>query len=142
MAAITHGLGPILCVGESLTEREDGQTESVVITQLKRALADRSEQELLQIAIAYEPIWAIGTGRAATVEQAAAVHRSIRGFITTGWNKGVASRMRLLYGGSVTPQNIDSLLEDEDIDGALVGGACLDPDSFARIALAGHKRSS
>ena len=142
MAAITHGLGPILCVGESLTEREAGQTESVVTTQLKRALADRSEQELLQIAIAYEPIWAIGTGRAATVEQAAAVHRSIRDFITTGWNKGVASRMRLLYGGSVTPQNIDSLLEDEDIDGALVGGACLDPDSFARISLAGHKRSS
>lgn len=141
-AALTHDLHPILCVGESLTERETGQTESVVTTQLKRALADRSEQELSRIAIAYEPIWAIGTGRAATVEQAAAVHRSIRGFIETGWNKDVASTMRVLYGGSVTPQNIDSLLATDDIDGVLVGGACLDPDSFARIALAGHKKHS
>jgi len=141
-AALTHELRPILCVGESLAERETGQTESVVTTQLKRALVDRSEQELSRIAIAYEPIWAIGTGRAATVEQAAAVHRSIRGFISTGWNKEVALTMRVLYGGSVTPQNIDSLLATDDIDGALVGGACLDPDSFATIALAGHKKRS
>jgi len=141
-AALIHELRPILCVGESLTERETGQTESVVTTQLKRALADRSDQELSRIAIAYEPIWAIGTGRAATVEQAAAVHRSIRSFIATGWKKELASTMRVLYGGSVTPQNIDSLLAADDIDGALVGGACLDPDSFARIALAGHKKRS
>jgi len=141
-AALTHELRPILCVGESLAERETGQTESVVTTQLKRALVDRCEQELSRIAIAYEPIWAIGTGRAATVEQAAAVHRSIRGFISTGWNKEVALTMRVLYGGSVTPQNIDSLLATDDIDGALVGGACLDPDSFATIALAGHKKRS
>jgi triosephosphate isomerase (TIM) len=142
MAALTHGLRPILCVGESLAERENGQTESVVTTQLKRALADRSEQELSRIAIAYEPIWAIGTGRAATVQQATAVHRSIRDFIATGWSKGAAMVTRVLYGGSVTPQNIDSLLAADDIDGALVGGACLDPDSFARIALAGHKKHS
>jgi triosephosphate isomerase len=142
MAALTHGLGPILCVGESLTERENGQTESVVITQLKRALADRSAEELLRIAIAYEPIWAIGTGRAATAEQAVTVHRLIRGYIATGWNEEIASATRVLYGGSVTPQNIDSLLASDDIDGALVGGACLDPDSFARIALAGHKKRS
>jgi triosephosphate isomerase len=140
LAALTHGLGPILCVGESLAERENGQTESVVITQLKRALADRSAGELSQIAVAYEPIWAIGTGRAATVEQAVTVHRSIRGYIATGWNEEIASATRILYGGSVTTQNIDSLLASEEIDGALVGGACLDPDSFARIALAAHKR--
>lgn len=141
-AALTFELHPILCVGESLAERESGQTESVVITQLKRALADRSETEVLRIAIAYEPIWAIGTGLAATVEHATAVHRSIRDFIATGWNKEAALKMRVLYGGSVTPQNIDSLLATDDVDGALVGGACLDPDSFARIALAGHKRHS
>jgi triosephosphate isomerase len=107
---------------------------------LKRALADRSAGELSQIAVAYEPIWAIGTGRAATVEQAVTVHRSIRGYIATGWNEEIASATRILYGGSVTTQNIDSLLASEEIDGALVGGACLDPDSFARIALAAHKR--
>jgi triosephosphate isomerase len=141
-AALTHGLRPILCVGESLAERENGQTESVVTSQLNRALTDRSEQELSWITIAYEPIWAIGTGRAAAVEQAGAVHRSIRGFIATGWNKGMASTTRVLYGGSVTPENIDSLLAADDIDGALVGGACLNPDSFAKIVLAGHKRRS
>jgi triosephosphate isomerase len=141
-AALTHGLYPILCVGESLAERDSGRTESIVAVQLKGALADRSDQELSQISIAYEPVWAIGTGRAATVEQAGAVHRVIRSFIASGWNKEIASTIRILYGGSVTPQNIDSLLISDDIDGALVGGACLDPDSFARIALTGHKRRS
>ena len=142
MAALAHGLRPILCVGESLAERENGQTESLVTAQLKRALADRSEQDLSRITIAYEPIWAIGTGRAATVEQATVVHRSIREFIATGWKKDIASVMRVLYGGSVTPQNIESLLAADEIDGALVGGACLDPDSFAKIALAAHKKQS
>lgn len=142
MAALTHGLGPILCVGESLAERENGQTESVVFTQLNRALADRSAEDLSKIAIAYEPMWAIGTGRPATVEQAVTVHRLIRGYIATEWNEEIASSTRILYGGSVTPQNIDSLLASDEIDGALVGGACLDPDSFARIALAGHNRHS
>jgi triosephosphate isomerase (TIM) len=141
-AALTHGLLPIVCVGESLAERENGRTESIVTTQLKGALADRSEQDLSRITIAYEPVWAIGTGRAATVEQATAVHRSIRNFVATGWNQKIASTMRILYGGSVTPQNIHSLLAAEDIDGALVGGACLNPDSFVTIALAGHQKSS
>ena len=139
-AALTHGLYPILCVGESLAERDGGWTESIVAAQLKGALTGRSDQELSQISIAYEPVWAIGTGRAATVEQAAAVHRAIRNFIASGWNKEIASTIRILYGGSVTPQNIDSLLISDDIDGALVGGACLNPDSFATIALAGQKK--
>jgi triosephosphate isomerase len=132
-AALMHGLSPILCVGESLPERETGRTESVVTTQLTGSLAGLSSQDLLTVTIAYEPVWAIGTGRAATTEQAVAVHRSIRLFVETGWNSETASAIRILYGGSVTPQNIEPLLASDAIDGALVGGACLNPDSFATI---------
>jgi triosephosphate isomerase (TIM) len=119
-AALKHGLTPILCVGESLAERETNRTESVVTAQLKSSLAGLSAQDLATVTIAYEPVWAIGTGRAATTEQAVTAHRSIRLF-------------RILYGGSVTPQNIESLLVSDAIDGALVGGACLNPHSFATI---------
>lgn len=132
-AALAQGLSPILCVGESLAEREAGKTESVVTTQLNGSLAGLSQQDLATVTIAYEPVWAIGTGRAATTEQAVAVHRSIRSFIETGWNSETAAAIRILYGGSVTPQNAESLLASEAIDGALVGGACLNPDSFATI---------
>jgi triosephosphate isomerase len=90
-------------------------------------------QDLATVTIAYEPVWAIGTGRAATTEQAVTVHRSIRLFIETGWDSKTASAIRILYGGSVTPQNIEPLLASDAIDGALVGGACLNPDSFATI---------
>ena len=133
LAALAQGLSPILCVGESLAEREAGKTESVVTAQLNGSLAGLTQQDLATVTIAYEPVWAIGTGRAATTEQAVAVHRSIRSFVGTGWNSETAAAIRILYGGSVTPQNAESLLASEAIDGALVGGACLNPDSFATI---------
>ncbi len=133
LAALRHGLSPILCVGESLADREAGQTESVITTQLSGSLAGLTTQDLATITIAYEPVWAIGTGRSATTEQAVIVHRSIRLFVETGWNSDIASTIRILYGGSVTPQNIKSFLVSDAIDGALVGGACLNPDSFATI---------
>ena len=132
-AALKHGLSPILCVGESLKEREASRTESVVTTQLGNSLAGLTSQDLATVTIAYEPVWAIGTGRAATTEQAVTVHRSIRLFIETGWDSTTASGIRVLYGGSVTLQNIEPFLASDAIDGALVGGACLDPDSFATI---------
>jgi triosephosphate isomerase (TIM) len=133
LAALRHGLSPILCVGESLAHREAGQTESIVTAQLSSGLGGLTSQDLATVTIAYEPVWAIGTGRAATTDQAVTVHRSIRLFIETGWDSKTASAIRILYGGSVTPQNIESLLGSDAIDGALVGGACLDPDSFATI---------
>jgi triosephosphate isomerase (TIM) len=133
LAALRYGLSPILCVGESLAEREAGRTESVVTTQLTGSLAGLTTEDLATVTVAYEPVWAIGTGRAATTEMAVTVHRSIRLFVEAGWNSEIASAIRVLYGGSVTPQNIESLLVSDTIDGALVGGACLDPDSFATL---------
>ena len=109
--------------------------------QVSAGLAELSAQELDTVTVAYEPVWAIGTGHAATTGQAVAVHRAIRACIAAGWSSGVAERMRILYGGSVTPQNAESLLSESDIDGALVGGACLKTDSFATIALAAKNRS-
>lgn len=132
-AALKHGLSPILCVGESLAEREANRTESVVTDQLKVSLAGLAAQDLATVTIAYEPVWAIGTGRAATTKQAVTAHCSIRLFIETGWDSQTASAIRILYGGSVTPQNIEPLLVSDAIDGVLVGGACLNPDSFATI---------
>jgi len=139
-SALLHGLRPILCVGESLQERESGRTEPLVTGQVAAALNGLSQRELDAITIAYEPVWAIGTGRAATTEQAVTVHRAIRKHIAAGWHHDTAGRMRILYGGSVTPQNAASLLSEPDIDGALVGGACLKTDSFATIALAAKNR--
>ena len=133
LAALRYGLSPILCVGESLAEREAGRTESVVTAQLTGSLAGLTTEDLATVTVAYEPVWAIGTGRAATTEMAVTVHRSIRLFVEAGWNSEIASAIRVLYGGSVTPQNIESLLVSDTIDGALVGGACLDPDSFATL---------
>jgi triosephosphate isomerase (TIM) len=131
--ALKHGLFPILCVGESLADREAGRTESIVTAQLSSSLAGLTTQDLSTVTIAYEPIWAVGTGQAATAKQAVPVHRLIRLLVETRWNSEVAAAIRILYGGSVTPQNIESLLVSDAIDGTLVGGACLNLDSFATI---------
>lgn len=133
-AALSHGLRPILCVGESLAQRERGKTDGVLTQQLRGSLAELAPQAMAAIAIAYEPVWAIGTGKAATSDQAVDAHRVIREFLASTWSPDTANAMRIVYGGSVTPQNIGSLLKSDQIDGALVGGACLELDSFARIA--------
>ncbi len=133
LAAIRHGLQPILCVGETLQDRDAGNTDIVIQRQLRAGLAGIAATSLEGITIAYEPVWAIGTGRAASSDQAVPVHRLIRRTIDglSGSNSG--SKVRILYGGSVTPQNIADFLVSEEIDGALVGGACLDPVSFATL---------
>src|SRR5690349_16737063 len=111
-SALANGLRPILCVGESLDERELNRTDAVVTGQVAAGLAELTAEQLKPVTIAYEPVWAIGTGRAATTEQAVAVHRAIRASIASGWSMEAANRMRILYGGSVTPQNAPSLLRE------------------------------
>jgi len=133
-AALRHGLKPILCVGESLVQRESGKADSVLIRQLRGSLTGLAPHTMAAVTIAYEPVWAIGTGKSATPDQAVAAHRTIREFAAGTWSPAIAQAVRILYGGSVTPQNIQSLLKSDDIDGALIGGACLQLDSFATIA--------
>lgn len=132
-AALQHNLQPIFCVGELLEERESGRTESVISQQIVEGLGAVTAEQMSLITIAYEPVWAIGTGRAATANQAAEVHTHIRSTIGSKW--GVAKEeLRILYGGSVTPENAGELFQASEINGALVGKACLNPESFARIA--------
>jgi triosephosphate isomerase len=131
-AALRHGLQPILCLGESLTERESGRTETVVTRQLQLALKGVTAEQGQNLVVAYEPVWAIGTGRAATPAQATEVHYHLRYLLRTQWGV-TAAEIRLLYGGSVTPDNAAGFLAADEVDGALVGGACLDPGSFAKI---------
>lgn len=133
-AVVKHALRPILCIGESLDQREQGRTDEVLTRQLQGALGGLHTEDLGTLSIAYEPVWAIGTGRAATAEQAIAAHRTIRGYLNATWSPALADGTRILYGGSVTADNIEALLKSDQIDGALVGGACLRIDSFARIA--------
>ena len=139
-SAVANGLRPILCVGESLDERQSDRTNAVVTGQVAAGLGELRPPELDAVTIAYEPVWAIGTGQAATTDQAVAAHRAIRSCIASGWSSDAADRIRILYGGSVTPQNISSLLREPEIDGALVGGACLKTESFATIVLAAKNR--
>ena len=131
--ALKHGLVPIVCVGEVLAEREAGHTEEVLIRQVSRALLNISPDHAAPIVIAYEPVWAIGTGKTATPEMAAQAHLLIRGEVARRLNREVAENMRILYGGSVRPDNASSLLNQPEIDGALVGGASLKPESFAQL---------
>ncbi len=131
--ALKHKLVPIVCVGELLAEREGGKTEEVLLRQTVKALANLTPEVSRAIVIAYEPVWAIGTGKTATAEMAAEAHLIIRSQVARSLGHEVASAMRILYGGSVKPDNASSLLNQPEIDGALVGGASLDPQSFAKI---------
>lgn len=133
LVAHRHAFFPILCVGETLEARQQGEAKKVLEHQLRTALTGLPHQDLVNTIIAYEPVWAIGTGRTATVEEASEMHHFIREVIHNLSNKEIASRIRLQYGGSVTPLNAQELLNAPDIDGALVGGASLDPRSFAQI---------
>ena len=130
---IAHGMKPIFCIGETLKEREENRTFSVVERQIEGGLKDIKENEVKNMVIAYEPVWAIGTGKTATPQQAEEVHRFIRQKLEKLTSRGVAEAMRIQYGGSVTPENIKGLMDQGDIDGALVGGASLKSDSFSRI---------
>jgi triosephosphate isomerase (TIM) len=132
-AAVAGGLQPIVCVGETLAERDAGKAAEVVRRQVRQGLAQLTESDLSPMIVAYEPVWAIGTGRTATPETAAEMHGEIRRTIGEIWGAKAAAAMRILYGGSVKPDNIQELMRREDIDGALVGGASLDPTSFAAI---------
>ena len=132
-AALLGGLIPVLCIGESEAERDSGQTFSVVQKQLEEGLEGFSSDDVQKMTIAYEPVWAIGTGKTATTDQAQEVHEFIRGQMETAYGNSVAKAVRILYGGSVKPENIGELMAMPDIDGALVGGASLDADSFAGI---------
>ncbi len=130
---ISAGLKPVLCVGETLTERESGKTFEVLERQVREALSGFSAEELKALVIAYEPVWAIGTGRTATPEQAQEAHRYVRGLLAELFGKDFAETTRILYGGSVKPENIAELMAQSEVDGALVGGASLDPETFVRI---------
>jgi len=132
-AALGAGLKPIVCVGESLEEREAGQALNVIRRQVNGALAGLKKDDLNGMVLAYEPIWAIGTGLTATPEQAGEVHGWIREMLASFSQNGLGQAIRIQYGGSVKPDNINDLMAQPDIDGALVGGASLKPDSFSRI---------
>lgn len=133
-AACAAGLTVLLCVGETLAEREAGTAFSVIKKQLTGGLQGVEEKQLQQLVIAYEPVWAIGTGKTASNEQAQEIHAHIRSLISSMYSQAAADALRILYGGSVKPENIKGLMEQPDIDGALVGGASLKAESFAAIA--------
>jgi triosephosphate isomerase len=133
VAALEAGLNPIVCMGERLQERESGATEAVLKTQFDGGLAGLAPEQFARIAIAYEPVWAIGTGKTATPEIAADAHKFIRSLVAAKFGAGQAAATRILYGGSVKPDNVRSLMAQPDIDGTLVGGASLEAVSFSLI---------
>ena len=132
-AALAAGLTPIVCIGEMLADREAGNTEKVIEVQFRGSVGALTAEQFSRILIAYEPVWAIGTGRTATPEIAAAVHKFVRQCASAQFSPRHASALRILYGGSVKPDNIQGLMAQEELDGALVGGASLDPKSFASL---------
>ncbi len=131
--AITGGLTPVLCIGETLEERETGNTLAVLEKQIRGGLNDVGAEDAAACVIAYEPVWAIGTGKTASTAQAQEAHEFIRELLARMYEKTVAEGIRILYGGSVNPDNVDKLMAQPDIDGALVGGAALKAESFRRI---------
>ena len=131
--ALEAGLRPIVCVGETLAERDAGRCFEVIERQTRAALLDLGSADIQALCIAYEPVWAIGTGRTATPGQAEEVHAVLRRIVAELAGKEISDHLRILYGGSVKPDNIDSLMAEPDVDGALVGGASLEAESFARI---------
>jgi triosephosphate isomerase (TIM) len=133
-AVIQEGLDVILCVGETLEERQADTTFDILTSQIKEGLQDVSAEAMRQVVIAYEPVWAIGTGKTATPEQAEEVHAFIRNLLADIFNAEVAQGTRILYGGSVKPDNVDNLMSKPNLDGALVGGASLKSEDFIRIA--------
>ena len=135
-AALAAGLTPIVCVGEQLDQREAGRVEEVVIGQVRAALEDVKGDQAPSIVLAYEPVWAIGTGKTATAGQAEEVHALIRAFLTERFGSEAAGVIRIQYGGSVKPENAEELFSQENIDGGLIGGAALQADSFAAIVKA------
>jgi triosephosphate isomerase len=138
-ASLKEGLFPIVCVGESLTDRESGKAFSVVGNQIKGCVDGFSSDQVQSIVVAYEPIWAIGTGKTATTQQAAEMHRHIREKLGAMFGGSTTGRIRIQYGGSVKPENIVDLMEQPDVDGALVGGASLKSESFSQIVNFGKK---
>jgi triosephosphate isomerase (TIM) len=130
---LSFGLMMILCVGETLEERAAGKAFAVLYEQMKKGLAEVAEADMPKVVIAYEPVWAIGTGKTASNEQAQEAHAFVRGVLEQIYQKNIAEQTRILYGGSVKPTNVDELMAQPDIDGALVGGAALDAKSFGRI---------
>jgi len=132
-AALKAGLLPIVCVGETLAEREKGLTFKVLDSQVNNSLKDINADDILKVIIAYEPVWAIGTGKTATAQQAQEAHKYIRGLLEKSYGKEISGQIRIQYGGSVKPENSAELLKEPDIDGALVGGASLKADSFSDI---------
>lgn len=133
VAALESGLKPIVCVGEMLAERESGETNAVLRTQFEGGIAGLTAEQFAKIVIAYEPVWAIGTGKTATPEIAADAHREIRALVTAKYGADAGNAIRILYGGSVKPDNVKGLMAQPEIDGALVGGASLEAGSFASI---------
>ena len=139
LAALTAGLTPIVCVGETLDQRQSGQTAAIVREQMEGSLAGLSTEQATKIVIAYEPVWAIGTGQVATPQQAEEVHADLRRWLENRYNSEVALHVRIQYGGSVNAENAASLLSQPNIDGALVGGASLKADGFMAIVSAAAK---
>lgn len=139
-AALNHELTPIVCVGESLDIREEGSTNEWVKAQVEKAFVGIAPEQMVKIIIAYEPIWAIGTGKTASKEQAEETILAIRNVVKSLFGESIAEKVRILYGGSVKPSNIDELLAQPNIDGALVGGASLDPADFLALVNAAVKK--